>query len=458
MIRSVAASAFIESGITEYELARRNAEAASQFLPRMAPLLQNILRLHLRDLVRNQVLTQEELAAGAARNTTYVYVGFADIVGFTRLGERVELGELGALGARLTELALAHTKPPTRLVKTIGDAVMFVSPSADSLLDTMLDLVERGEQDDDEFPQLRAGAAAGLAVSREGDWYGPPVNLASRVTGIARPGSVLATKEVRDAAADGYSWSTAGAHDLKGLKRRVPLYRARRRGLAGLSGSLDAPHTIDFGGRRRPHPHLGCARAQPQGHHPRAAARRPDRHHRALRVREVEPCLRHDLCRGPAPLRRVAVGLRPPVPGPDGQARRRLDRGALAGDLDRPEDDLAEPALHGRDGHGDLRLPAPAVGPDRPPALPQLRGADRRPVGRADRRPRDDARRGHALHGARAGRARPQGRVQGPARGAARRGLHAREDRRRAAAARGRDRARQEVQARHRGGRRPPRR
>jgi adenylate cyclase len=228
VIRAVAASAFLESGITEYELARRNAEAASQFLPRMAPLLQSILRLHLRDLVRNQVLSQEELAAGAARNATYVYVGFADIVGFTRLGERVELGELGALGARLTELALAHSTPPTRLVKTIGDAVMFVSPSADALLDTMLDLVERGEQDDDEFPQLRAGAAAGLAVSREGDWYGPPVNLASRVTGIARPGSVLATKEVRDAAADGYSWSAAGAHDLKGLRHRVPLYRARR--------------------------------------------------------------------------------------------------------------------------------------------------------------------------------------------------------------------------------------
>jgi adenylate cyclase len=228
VIRSVAAGAFLESGITEYELARRNAEAASRFLPRMAPLLQNILRLHLRDLVRNQALSQEELAAGAARNTTHVYVGFADIVGFTRLGERVELGELGALGARLTELALQHTTPPARLVKTIGDAVMFVSPSADALLETTLDLVGRVEQEGEDFPQLRAGVAAGLAVSREGDWYGPPVNLASRVTGVARPGSVLATEEVRDAAGDGYAWSAAGARELKGLKRRIPIYRVRR--------------------------------------------------------------------------------------------------------------------------------------------------------------------------------------------------------------------------------------
>ena len=110
VIRSVAGEAFLESGITEYELARRNAEAASRFLPMLAPLLQNILRLHLRDLIRNQAISQEELASGTARNASHVFVGFADIVGFTRLGERVELGELGALGARLTELALQHTQ------------------------------------------------------------------------------------------------------------------------------------------------------------------------------------------------------------------------------------------------------------------------------------------------------------------------------------------------------------
>ena len=228
VIRSVAAGAFIESGITEHELARRNAEAASTFLPKLAPLLQNILRLHLRDLVRNQALSQEELAAGTARNTSHVFVGFADMVGFTRIGERIEIDELGELGARLTELAVQHTRPPARLVKTIGDAVMFVAPAPEPLLDTMLALVARVDEEGEAFPRLRAGVAAGLAVSREGDWYGPPVNLASRVTGVALPGSVLAAREVRDAAPDGYAWSPAGAWELKGVKRRVQLFRVRR--------------------------------------------------------------------------------------------------------------------------------------------------------------------------------------------------------------------------------------
>ncbi len=180
-------------------------------------------------------------------------------------------------------------------------------------------------------------------------------------------------------------------------------------------------------------------------------------HHGAVRVRQVVARVRHALRRGPAPLRRVALGLRAPVPGADGQARRRLDRGALARDLDRPEDDVEEPALDRRHGHRGARLPAPAVRAHRAPALPDLRPADRRAVRRADRRPGARAARGHALHGRRAARARPQGRASRHPREPARRGLHARARRRRDVPARRGAGARQEVQARHLGRRRPPR-
>ena len=207
----------------------------------------------------------------------------------------------------------------------------------------------------------------------------------------------------------------------------------------------------------------GCGRArrsrragaQPQGHHRPAAPERADLHHRPVRVGQVQPGLRHDLRGGPAPLRRVAVRLRAAVPPDDGEARRRLDRRALAGDLDRPEDDLAEPALDGRHGDRDLRLPAPALRTRRPSALPDLRASDRRPVDRGDRRPGAPAGGGDEVHRQRTGRPRPQGRVPGRLRPPACRGLHTGEGRRGAAVARRGDRARQEVQAHDRGGRRP---
>jgi adenylate cyclase len=111
----------------------------------------------------------------------------------------------------------------------IGDAAMFVSPDEGSLLELALDLVDAAERDA-EFPQLRAGLASGLAVGRWGDWYGRPVNLASRVCSRARPGSVLVTEPVVEACeTGGYRFSAAGEKRLKGIGS-VPLWRARRDG------------------------------------------------------------------------------------------------------------------------------------------------------------------------------------------------------------------------------------
>ncbi|CAA9534751.1 MAG: Excinuclease ABC subunit A, partial [uncultured Solirubrobacteraceae bacterium] len=197
------------------------------------------------------------------------------------------------------------------------------------------------------------------------------------------------------------------------------------------------------------HRHLGCSGAQPQGRLPDPSARLARRAHRAFGLGQVVAGVRHDLRGGPAPLRRVAVRLRPAVPRADGQAGRGLDRGPVAGDLDRSEDHVAQPAVDGRHRHGDLRLPAPAVGAGGHPALPDVRRAHPGPDDRADHRPGHGVRGRRSLHGPRAGRARPQGRVRQAARGAAAGGLHARQGRRRAADARGEDRARQEVQARH---------
>jgi adenylate cyclase len=114
-----------------------------------------------------------------------------------------------------------------RLVKTIGDAAMLASPDPEPLLGATLALIEAADAEGEDFPQLRGGAALGQALPRAGDWYGQPVNLASRITAVARPGSLLVDRVLRDSAPDAYSWSFAGERRLKGIRGPVRLFRAR---------------------------------------------------------------------------------------------------------------------------------------------------------------------------------------------------------------------------------------
>src|SRR5439155_23923488 len=111
----------------------------------------------------------------------------------------------------------------------------------------------------------------------------------------------------------------------------------------------------------------------------------------------------------------AAVAVRPPVPGPDGEARRRLHRGALARDLDRPEVDQPEPALDGGHDYRGLRLPAGPVRAGGASPLPELRPPDRPAEPRADRRPDPRAPGGHEVPGPRTGRTGPQGGVRAAA-------------------------------------------
>ena len=100
----------------------------------------------------------------------------------------------------------------------------------DPLLETGLDLVERSDREGEQFPHLRVGIARGQALGRAGDCYGRPVNLASRITAFARPGSILTTNEVHDAASGAYAWSRAGIRRFKGIREPVALMRLRRVG------------------------------------------------------------------------------------------------------------------------------------------------------------------------------------------------------------------------------------
>ena len=218
----------LEPGISEYELARRYAQSVAQLHPLVAPLLANSLTLHLRHAAQSEVISAMERSGGRLPGSREVAVCFADLVGFTRLGEEVPPEELGQLAVRLEALATEVARPPVRLVKTIGDAAMLTASEPAPLLDAALELIDGADSEGEHFPRLRAGAALGRAVPRAGDWFGRPVNLASRVTAVARPGSLLAERELREAAREDYRWSYAGERRLRGIRDSVALFRARR--------------------------------------------------------------------------------------------------------------------------------------------------------------------------------------------------------------------------------------
>ena len=208
--------------------------------------------------------------------------------------------------------------------------------------------------------------------------------------------------------------------------------------------------------RRPPDNDPRRARTQSQERRRRDPARPACRVHRPVRFGQILARLRHHLCRGPAPLRGVPLRLCAAIPRDDAEAGRRPDRRIVAGDLDRAENHLEEPALDRRHRHRDLRLHAPVVGARRRALLAGDRPADRKPDRVADGRPRAGAAGRHAHLRAGAGRARPQGRIQEGARRIPAQGLPAREDRRRLLRDRRGQAARQEIHPRHRRGGRPP--
>jgi adenylate cyclase len=230
-MQSIAASltwvfgeAFMQAGDSERDLGLRYAEALRNLGPLAAPTLQHMLNLRLREQMREAVISQAELQAGRLAGAQPITVGFVDIVGFTRLGEDVEPEDLGPI-VRSFERAVADAvEAPVRLVKIIGDAAMLVAPEPGPVVDTVVRLVERSNEQE---PLLRGGVACGEGLTRAGDWYGRPVNLASRLTAFARRGSVVTSKEVRDAAGDGYNWSPAGSQRFKGVRGSVDVFRVR---------------------------------------------------------------------------------------------------------------------------------------------------------------------------------------------------------------------------------------
>lgn len=231
VMRYAALAAVMQPGASELDTAKASEALMRQAAPLLGPLLQDLLRLQLLHVMETEAVSTTERAEGLPLpGARLVTIAFADLVGFTRLGEGVPPEDLEKLAHRLTDLAREVAVPPVRYIKSIGDEVMLVSADPVAMLDALMDLVDAADADGD-LPALRVGVATGMAVSRAGDWFGSPVNLASRITGTARPGSILVSEATMAAIAaddDRFAWSFAGARRLKGIKDDVKLFRARR--------------------------------------------------------------------------------------------------------------------------------------------------------------------------------------------------------------------------------------
>jgi adenylate cyclase len=231
-MRSIVLRMVLEPGLGEREVARRYAEVSEHLGPMLGPLVTSLLNIHLRHMAQSEAMRITEHVTGRLPGARDMHVGFADLVGFTRVGEEVDPEELGRVAGRLEDIALevtAGAASSVSLVKTIGDAVMLISPDGPAMVEAALALVEGADAEGESFPQLRAGVASGPTVARGGDWFGRPVNLASRVAAVARPGSLLVTAPVRESARDAaFAWSFAGERRVKGVREPVRLYRARR--------------------------------------------------------------------------------------------------------------------------------------------------------------------------------------------------------------------------------------
>jgi adenylate cyclase len=214
----------------------RLAQAFERLAGAAKPLVDSMITelawLALRHWFETEALSAAERAAGTLPGSRAVTVAFADLVGFTPLGEALSPEELGDVAGQLADITLDVVAEPVHFVKTIGDAVMLVSPDGEKLLTAVLELMEAAAAK--RFPRLRAGVASGMAVTRAGDWYGSPVNLASRVTNAAPPGEVLVAESSRAAIGDvpGIAWSFAESRHLRGIRDEVRLFRASRRAMA----------------------------------------------------------------------------------------------------------------------------------------------------------------------------------------------------------------------------------
>jgi adenylate cyclase len=233
----------------------------SQLLPVTERLQSYAWRRHLVSAAGRLLLQPGATAKGAP-----MAVGFADIVGFTRQSRRMTGDELTDLVETFeSTVSTIIAGEGGRVIKTIGDEVLFAADDVPTAARIALDLAE-GHDLDQEFPDVRVGVAYGDVLSHMGDVFGEFVNIASRLTSLAKPGRVLVNRELAE------------------LLREDADFRVRRSRTTAVKGYA----RLETWSLKRPKPPLEGADAEREAEkEARREARRARREELAMEIRNA---------------------------------------------------------------------------------------------------------------------------------------------------------------------------
>ena len=209
----------IQMNHTQDELTTARAyRTVAEFIPRLGVLIDVAYRHHIIS-----ARTHFERVVRDTSATVTCGVGFADLSGFTALTQRLAPAQLSALldEFNTTVADVVHTDGG-RVVKFIGDEVMWVTSTPELLMKVAVDLVEHPRAIETGL-QVRAGLAFGQVLAIGGDYFGNAVNLAARLVGAAAPGQILAGPDLRDELA-GWPAIPLGPLALKGFDSPVQAY------------------------------------------------------------------------------------------------------------------------------------------------------------------------------------------------------------------------------------------
>ena len=214
-----AESTAIRAGTPDIQMTYTNDEfataqayrAVAEFVPRIGALIDVVHRHHL-----TSARTHFEGVLRDSSASVVCGIGFADLSGFTVLTRALTPAQLsGLLNEFAGTVAEVVHRDGGRVVKFIGDEVMWVSASPEHLAKAAVDLVDHPRAREEGL-QVRAGLAYGAVLAINGDYFGSPVNLAARLVGAAAPRQILADSALHEQLPD-WPATARGPFDLKGF-------------------------------------------------------------------------------------------------------------------------------------------------------------------------------------------------------------------------------------------------